>query len=444
MRPTAFKLSPTALTLDWSCLQMARENPQQEAEFQAAWDTFTKKYLSTSPQDQANPAGFYHCPDQETYSHLKECQQLYQKALSLHVTDCLILGIGGSLLGPVSLIEALSLTTQNNRIQMHFLDNPDPISWHQTLQRVKPQTTLVLCISKSGGTFETLSLSLLALQWLGPLYQKTHFFCITDPHKGDLRSFCEQNQIPSVGIPATIGGRFSIFSSVGILPGLIAGLDMESFLQGAKLLKDFMEKTPLHRNPIFLLAQHFVNKGAKQHIHVCMPYTSPLKSLANWFVQLWAESLGKDARGFTPIAALGAVDQHSLLQLLSDGPNDKIINFITLDQFPVTYHVPSPTEALASFSKKNYSTFNLLSGVSLAELLDIEYRSTVSALFKQNKPSYSIRLDRLDEKSLGSLYFFYALLTTLTGVFWDVNPFDQPGVEQTKRNIQEALSQRHA
>jgi glucose-6-phosphate isomerase len=169
-----------------------------------------------------------------------------------------------------------------------------------------------------------------------------------------------------------------------------------------------------------------------------MPYSTRLKQIGAWFVQLWGESLGKDGKGFTPLAAVGATDQHSILQLLRDGPDDKVTHFISVDRVGDEVRIPTP--ALASDGAK-YPSFKLLQGHSLHELLNTEYRATALVLTKQNKPNLSWQLDQIDERSMGALMFAFSVLTAFTGTLWGMDPFDQPGVEEAKIYIRESLTQ---
>jgi glucose-6-phosphate isomerase len=171
-----------------------------------------------------------------------------------------------------------------------------------------------------------------------------------------------------------------------------------------------------------------------------MPYSSRLRTLGDWFVQLWGESLGKDGKGFTPIAALGATDQHSILQLLRDGPDDKVTMFLTVDQIEDEAKVPR----LPLLRMANLPAFKILEGTSLHSLLRYEYQATSLVLTRQNRPNFTIQLDRLDERAMGALYFAFSVLTAVTGTMWNVNPFDQPGVEEGKVYIKKSLSQTEA
>jgi glucose-6-phosphate isomerase len=155
-------------------------------------------------------------------------------------------------------------------------------------------------------------------------------------------------------------------------------------------------------------------------------------------VQLWGESLGKDGKGFTPVAAVGATDQHSILQLLRDGPDDKVTFFLTVDHVDDEVKIPRGPSLPGG---KVYPAFKLLEGHTLNELLQTEYRATSRVLTNQRRPNMTLLMDRLDERSLGALYFAFATLTAFTGTLWEVNPFDQPGVEEGKVYIREAFSE---
>jgi glucose-6-phosphate isomerase len=235
-------------------------------------------------------------------------------------------------------------------------------------------------------------------------------------------------------IAPSIGGRFSIFSPVGLFPAALAGLSINDFLNGAKQARDYMEKTALEKNAAFLIAHELIRHFEKRPIHVCMPYSTRLRATGAWFAQLWGESLGKDGKGFTPVAAVGATDQHSILQLLRDGPDDKVTWFMTVSEVADEVAIPK-TRVSAS-----YPAFQLLEGHTLHELLKVEYQATSRVLANQGRPNLTLQLDQLDERSLGAMYFFFSVLTGFAGTLWNMNAFDQPGVEEGKVYIREALS----
>jgi glucose-6-phosphate isomerase len=429
MAATASRLGSAPITIDWS--HILKKHDVDSELVGEAWGRLKQRF---NPKD----VGFYDSPIQNDISQAHESQALAEAILKRgEFTDCLFLGIGGSALGPISLLSSLQEKKTTN-LRFHFIENPDPHEWKSTLSQLRPDTTLVVPVTKSGTTFETMAQTLLALEWLGKPRWKTHMVIITDPTQGDLRNFATQEQIPSLSIAPCMGGRFSVFSPVGLFPAALAGLSVQSILSGAKQVRDYMEKTPVEKNPIFILGSELIRNYPKRPIHVCMPYSTRLRLLGTWFVQLWGESLGKDGKGFTPVAAVGATDQHSILQLLRDGPDDKVVFFLTVDQVDDEVKLP---KSPVTTDRKNYPAFRILEGHTLQELLNIEYRATSLVLTKQARPHITLGLDRLDERSLGALYFAFSTLTAFTGTLWGINPFDQPGVEEGKVYIRHALNE---
>ncbi len=434
MTATAAKLGSSPLTLDWSNLVRVAPGPGQQARAASDPTLWAETWSKLKSRFAQAEVGFYDAVHSNDLSQAIESEALAKKILaSGQIADCLFLGIGGSALGPISLLQALPEKRQN-AIRFHFMENPDPLDWKATISRLKPESTLVCIVAKSGTTFETLAQALLALEWLGEARLKTHVVAITDPAKGDLKRFATDHEIPTLHIAPSIGGRFSIFSPVGLFPAALAGLSVTEFLNGARQARDYMEKTAVEKNAAFLVGHELVRHFAKRPIHVCMPYSTRLRAIGTWFAQLWGESLGKDGKGFTPVAAVGATDQHSLLQLLRDGPDDKVTWFVTVSDVEDEVMIPR-TRISAS-----YPAFQLLENHSLHELLRVEYQATSRVLMNQGRPNLTLQLDRLDERNLGALYFFFSAITAFTGTLWELNPFDQPGVEEGKVYIREALS----
>ncbi len=428
MAVTASRLGIAPITLDWS--NLLRKHDSDTELFRETWTRLKSRF---NPSD----VGFYDSPVQPEISQIHEAQNLAEILIKKNLfTDCLFIGIGGSSLGPLSLLSALQERC-NTGIRFHFMENPDPTEWKTTIRQLRPDSTLVCSVTKSGTTFETMALTLLALEWLGKSRWKSQFVAITDPSRGDLRDFVTEEGLQSLSVAPSMGGRFSIFTPVGLFPAALAGLSTQNFMLGAKQVRDYLEKTPIEKIPLFILGHEFIRQYSKRPIHVCMPYSSRLKTFGNWFVQLWGESLGKNGLGFTPVAAVGATDQHSILQLLRDGPDDKVTFFISIDEVEGEVMIPKSPEKR---DRKTYPAFKLLENHSLHELLEVEYRATSLVLTRQARPHYSICLDRLDERSLGALYFTFATLTAFTGTLWNINPFDQPGVQEGKNYILEALS----
>lgn len=429
MAVTASRLGSAPITLDWT--QVAGKYSPDSEQLSEVWKKLQSRFSS-------GEVGFYNSPIDPEISQLNECQTLAEQLLKKNIfTDCLFLGIGGSALGPISLLSSLHDHCKTG-IRFHFVENPDPLDWKSTISQLRPDSTLVCIVTKSGTTFETMAQALLALEWLGKERWQTHCVLITDPSRGDLREFAWEEKLISLPIAPSMGGRFSIFTPVGLFPAALAGLSTSSILAGAKQVRDYVEKTPVEKNPIFILGAELIRHYPKRSIHVCMPYSTRLKILGSWFVQLWGESLGKAGKGFTPLAAVGATDQHSILQLLRDGPDDKITFFIHIDKVSDEVRIPkSPVKA----DRKVYPAFKILEGHTLQELLTIEQQATSLVLTRQARPHITFRMDQLDERSMGALYFTLSTLTAFTGSLWEVNPFDQPGVEEGKVYIRDALNQ---
>ena len=440
MSITAARLGSSPLMLDWSNLQRPAKSLAASgggAAFTDAWGKLKARFAS-------GEVGFYDSVIDPKISDVDASEKLARELVAIgRFTDAVFLGIGGSSLGPISLLAALKHRAKG--LNLHFLENPDPIEWRYSLAKLDPAKTLVVCVAKSGTTFETLAQYLLALEWLGSTRWSTHSVAITDPAKGDLRKFATENAIPTLAIHPSIGGRFSIFSPVGTFPGFLAGLDMREFLKGATQVRDYFEKSGAdaklaEKNAVFQISADLLGHYEKRPIHVIMPYASGLKQFGAWFVQLWAESLGKDSKGFTPLSALGAVDQHSILQLLRDGPDDKVTFFMTVDKVDDEVKIPHLNRLREKWTSATSPAFQILEGHTLHSLLRVEYQAIALTLSKRSRPNFTIHLEALDERNLGALYFTGCVMTAFIGTLWGVNPFDQPGVEEGKIYIRESLT----
>ena len=433
MAATATKIGQSGLTFDWTNLKANPEIPH-EPTLQAAWQTLKGRF-------ESNEIGFYNLPVTAELNQKSEAVALAKRILEAeHCTDVLFLGIGGSSLGPISLLSELREKV-SSKLKFHFAENPDPIECAQTLKKLIPSQTLVCVVTKSGGTYETLALALIALGWSGEARWSSHFVAITDPKKGDLRKFATEKNIPTLAIHPSIGGRFSVLTPVGLFAAALAGLDCDELIKGAQHVREYCEKAPLVKNPLMTLGAELIRQFGKRPIHVCMPYSTCLREWADWFVQLWSESLGKNSKGFTPIAAVGATDQHSILQLLRDGPDNKITFFIAVDEVAEPVVIPKEVQGL---SFQGYPAFSILRGNTLQQLLKTEYQATSLVLTKQSRPNLTVKIDSLNERNIGSLYFAFSVLTAVTGTLWDINPFDQPGVEEGKLYIQSTLEKNGA
>jgi len=359
----------------------------------------------------------------------------------------LLLGIGGSALGARALLNALRPPAWNELSdeqreyfpRLTVLENVDPTTVAAALRRIDPRRVLVNVVSKSGGTAETLAQYLVVRDWLeravGPEAVPRHLVFTTDPMKGPLRAIAEKEGIATLEVPPEVGGRFSVLSPVGLLPAALIGIDIEALLRGAKHALDRAENDDLLANPAGLYAALLwaadARLGAK--IHVLMPYSDRLKEFAEWYRQLWAESLGKRVdrsgqvvfAGPTPLAAIGATDQHSQVQLFMEGPYDKVVTLVGVEDPGEDVTIPSRADLPEELA--------YLGGKTLGSLLRAEQDATAAALARMGRMSCSLTLPRLDAETLGELVMFLQLATGYAGVWYGVDPFDQPGVELGKK-----------
>ncbi len=355
--------------------------------------------------------------------------------------DVVILGIGGSALGPIALRTALRANSWNslsrvereNQPRLQVLDNVDPVTVGALLDRLTLTRTLFVVTSKSGGTAETMAQFLIVHDRLesAGLPVSHHVVFITDPEAGALRPLANKLGISALEIPANVGGRFSVLTPVGLLPAALIGIDITALAAGAADMAARCNEVSLEANPalVYAMAQWLSDTRHGRHIHVFMPYSDPLRDFAAWFVQLWAESLGKQKSGTgvgpTPIAALGATDQHSQVQLFMEGPADKTVTFVAIRERDIDLKIP------AAFS--DVKELGYLAGHSLGELIDVEQRATAGALAKRGRPNMTISLDRVDAWHLGSLIMFLEIATAYAGSLYGIDAFNQPGVELGKQ-----------
>ena len=376
----------------------------------------------------------------ETAWYVKE----YASMVENRFENVLVLGIGGSALGGLAMTNALLkpfwnfLTPEqrNNYPRIFFLDNIDPDEIEGLLSILDLKKTLVNVITKSGSTAETMAqymvLKDLLEKELGDDYRK-NIVATTDQHTGVLRQLADQEGYKTFIIPDDVGGRFSVFTAVGLLPLALVGVDIDEIIQGIKDMDEALKDTGIRNN---IAAQsaliHYLmdtQKGKK--MTVLMPYSAKLRYVSDWFVHLWAESLGKEYdkggnvvhSGQTPIKALGVTDQYSQMQLYNEGPNDKIINFIRVEEFDTNLEIPNIFE---------YTGIGYLGGKSMNTLMDAEADSTKVSLANHNRPTITITIPKINGYYLAQLLYMFEVQTAIAGELYNINTFDQSGVEQAK------------
>ncbi len=337
-----------------------------------------------------------------------------------------VLGTGGSSLGA----QAVTALAGDDGPALFFPDNIDPDSFETLLAGLDPRYTGVLAVSKSGGTAETLVQTLAMRHWLMHAGSEParHMVAVVQPGDSPLRRLAEREGLTVVDHDPELGGRFSVLSPVGLLPAAIAGQEWEAIRAGAdETLRTTLDADDPAASPPAIGAAINVALSRLRDINqtVLLVYSDLLDPFAQWFRQLWAESLGKSGHGTTPIPARGAVDQHSQLQLYLDGPADKLFTVVTADRRGKGPRVPAAVaeedEALA-----------LYAGRTMGDLMEVEQRATIETLARNGRPVRTVGLTRLDEHVLGALMMHFMLETIFAAHLFAVDPFDQPAVEEGK------------
>lgn len=353
-----------------------------------------------------------------------------------------LLGIGGSALGPIALQTAFGKLYAKSTPELIVLDNIDPDMIAEAESHIDLKKTLFLVISKSGGTPETISQYFYFLRQItaAGLDKKEHFVFITDPTKSFLLDESNKHEVRMFPLPSNVGGRFSVLTAVGLLPAALLGIDIRKLLAGAIemrerfLSEEYAENLPFRLASIqYLLLQ----KGKSQH--VLYPYSQKLFRIGDWCRQLIAESTGKrfaeDGKeinaGITPIASLGATDQHSQNQLYFEGPNDKFFIFFEVSSFRDTIKIPLPDT--------NDPHYDYLKNADFGKLLSLEKAGTAGALSQVDRPHITIKLPQIDEANIGEIFMLFEGATAFLGEFLGINTFDQPGVELSKNITKELL-----
>ena len=395
--------------------------------------------------------GFYDLyKDKAMLSAVKKSARAF---VSQGYENLVVLGIGGSALGISTLVTALKPPYYNllpkeqrrGRPRVFVMDNVDPETFGAMLELCPAEKTLYNVISKSGGTAETMSQLLIVLESVekavGKSAVKRHVVVTTGPPSAKgrlspLHRIKSAYRLPGFTVPTNVGGRFSVFSPVGMFPAAMLGIDVDALAAGCRAMDRRVSKASLNHNPAYLRAavHYILSQGKGKSIAVMMPYSDRLRDVADWFRQLWAESLGKNTplRGSsppactaqTPLKALGVTDQHSQLQLYLEGPNDKAITILEQSAFGRSVKIPN---AAAKTARVGY-----LQGKTLNRLIASERKATADALRDADRPVIRVTLPRVDEHTVGQLLYMLEVETAMAGRLFNVNAFDQPAVEAIK------------
>ncbi len=355
-----------------------------------------------------------------------------------------VLGIGGSALGPSMAFTALchlhynDLPKSKRRGPKFYVeDNVDPVRMKELLDVIDVTKTCFNVISKSGATSETMAQYLIISDLLtkAGVNIKENVIFTTDASRGNLVKISrELGGVKSYVLPDGVGGRFSELSPVGLLPAAVLGIDIKALLKGAAYMDKICRSSDFRKNPALLAATlQYIAMNDGKNIGVLMPYSDNLRYVSDWYAQLWAESLGKNVRldgtpchvGQTPVKALGVTDQHSQVQLYTEGPFDKVVTFLSVERYREKSPIPHGCETIPDVS--------FLGGHTMEELIRAENKATAYALTKAGRLNYTIRIPEINEFTLGELLYFFELQTAYAGAMFNIDTYNQPGVEAGKK-----------
>jgi glucose-6-phosphate isomerase len=374
--------------------------------------------------------GYYNLPYQDTIAIKDYAKTITKK----HI---IVLGIGGSSLGSRAIYEFLLPSNDYNK-DLLFLETIDPLKINHCLKKIDLNDAQFVVISKSGNTVETLSI----FKYLNSLMEINNTNCtIISESSSKLTKFANDNNIKTFDLAENVGGRFSVFSVVGLVPLAMVGVDIDNLLNGCKRVSDSFFNQEDYYKPIIRKARFLVENKNKFNINVVFSYSSTLESFNKWYVQLWAESLGKvningTRQALTPISLIGPVDQHSFLQLIMDGVRDKTVTFIKIDDLKDGTMIPQDAS-----NKFNDLAWGCAEGRSFNDLLNMQADATIQSVEEQEDiPCDVISIRTVDEYNIAKIMFSYQLLVSVIGSFLQINTYDQPGVEYGKINLAEKFS----
>jgi len=361
----------------------------------------------------------------------------FASGIPSHYPNLIVAGIGGSSLGARAGTSALKYSKRASpSLNVFFMDNSDPESVHQLLHENDPKESLYCVVSKSGATLETMSQFFIIkdflLKKLGSGGYQERVMIVTDPDRGFLRSAAGSHGLLSWSVPPGVGGRFTVLTNVGLVPMALNGIDVEMLAEGANWARKMLFETPAAKSlPLLAAATKFIlYSKKKKDVIVLMPYSDSLKAFGEWFLQLWAESLGKKKAdgshtGQTACLAIGAVDQHSQLQLYAEGPDNRALFFIMPEHFRRDIIIPSLF--------RNREEGKILGGKSLAKVFALEKMTTEASLAARGRPSATYAIKEINPFTIGALFYILEVETVVFGKLAGIDPFDQPGVELMKQ-----------
>ncbi len=381
--------------------------------------------------EEQKTIGYYALPDQDIGPILEYCSTIPET-----IETIAVIGIGGSSLGAKAVYEFMKPVKELSR-KVYFFESTDPINITELLSKCDINKTHFLVISKSGSTVETFSI----YKYIYSLQNDPSFYTfITDPGS-PLENYAKEIEASVLYLPDNVGGRFSVLSTVGLVPLALCGIDIKDLLTGAQMIKERFFNRGYVQDMLLEKAVYYAENHAQYSINCIFAYSETLKYFCQWYVQLWGESLGKHQRhsafhvGLTPIGLIGPKDQHSFLQLIMEGTRDKSVTFIKIEDFHDNTTIPDIT-------LPHLEMLDSLNNLPFSKLINMQCDSVIEALLDQNNiPLDTITIESVTESNIGSLMFYYELLTSLVGELIDVNTYDQPGVEAGKIILKSKLQE---
>jgi glucose-6-phosphate isomerase len=397
----------------------------------ASHDEHVQKKAFQAIEEEQKSIGYYALPEQDITPISAYCD-----SISDTVETIAVIGIGGSSLGAKAVYQFMKPLNGLSR-KLYFFESTDPIHITTLLSKINLEKTHFLVISKSGNTVETFSI----YKYIYSLQSDPSAYTfITDPDS-PLEKYAGEINATVLHLPHNVGGRFSVLSTVGLVPLALCGIDIQALLNGAKSVKQSFFNDGYLKDTLLKKAVFYAKNHAQYNINCIFAYSETLKYFCEWYVQLWGESLGKHQRhsafhvGLTPIGLIGPEDQHSFLQLIMEGKRNKSVTFIQIEDFHDNISIPNIT-------LPHLEMLDTLNDLPFSKLINMQCDSVIESLEVQKDiPLDKITLPKVDESAIGSLIYYYELLTSLVGELIDVNTYDQPGVEAGKIILKKKLQE---
>ncbi|MBD3796178.1 MAG: glucose-6-phosphate isomerase [Campylobacterales bacterium] len=378
--------------------------------------------------EEKKEIGYYTLPLQDLSKYKEYAQRVKQ-------TNIVVIGIGGSTLGTYAIYKYLKHSKPLEK-KLYFLETTDPIDIKSKLENIDLEDTLFIVISKSGTTVETIAI----FKYIHTLVtiDKNNCVVVTE-NDSKLKSYADANEMQSFEIPKNVGGRFSVFSAVGLLPLAIVGMNIDDLLKGAKEVYNSFFNKQEYYSRLINKARFLVEYKNSFNINVVFSYSSRLEGFNKWYIQLWGESLGKvdinsTRQGLTPIGIIGPIDQHSFLQLIIEGKRDKTVTVIKVENFDNDLKIPA-------IKLEGLEELNYLDSLEFSSLINEQADATIESINDLNDiPCDVITIDGVCESAIAALMYEYELLTSLCAKFMYINAYDQPGVESGKKILKAKLN----